>query len=44
VIPGKRIVAARAGMKDLWISPGRPGDIMLYSGPDQFECIPRPEE
>lgn len=41
VIPGKRIVAARKGMKDLWISPGRDGDIMLYSGPDRFECVPR---
>jgi hypothetical protein len=44
VIPGKRIVAAREGMKDLWISPAREGDIMLYSGPDRFECVPREEE
>lgn len=44
VIPGKRIVAAREGMKDLWISPARDGDIMLYSGPDRFECVPRGEE
>lgn len=41
VIPGKRIVAARKGMKDLWISPARDGDIMLYTGPDRFECVPR---
>lgn len=44
VIPGKRIVAAREGMKDLWISPAYDGDIMLYSGPDKFECVPRREE
>ena len=41
VIPGKRIVAAREGMKDLWISPAWDGDIMLYSGPDRFECVAR---
>ena len=41
VIPGKRIVAAREGMKDLWISPAWDGDIMLYSGPNRFECVPR---
>lgn len=39
VIPGKRIVAARKGMKDLWISPARDGDITLYTGPDRFECV-----
>jgi hypothetical protein len=44
VIPGKRIVAAREGMKDLWISPAWDGDIMLYSGPDRFECVPRGQE
>lgn len=44
VIPGKRIVAARDGMKDLWISPARDADIMLYSGPDRFECVIREEE
>jgi hypothetical protein len=44
VIPGKRIVAAREGMKDLWISPAFDGDIMLFSGPDRFECVPRAEE
>ena len=44
VIPGKRIVAAREGMKDLWISPAWDGDIMLYSGPDRFECVPRGDE
>jgi hypothetical protein len=44
VFPGKRIVAAREGTKDLWISPARGGDIMLYSGPDRFECVPRGEE
>jgi len=43
VIPGKRIVAAREGMKDLWISPARDADIMLYSGPDRFECVLREE-
>jgi hypothetical protein len=41
VIPGKRIVAARDGMKDLWITPARDGDIMLFSGPERFECVPR---
>lgn len=44
VIPGKRIVAAREGMKDLWISPAHDGDIMLYSGPEKFECVPRRED
>ena len=44
VIPGKRIVAAREGMKDLWISPEGDGDIMLYSGPDRFECVLRPPQ
>ena len=43
VIPGKRIVAARKGMKDLWISPARDDDIMLYSGTDRFECRIRGE-
>ena len=38
VIPGPRIVAAREGMKDLWIFPAKEGDIYLYSGPDIFEC------
>lgn len=38
VIPGPRIVAAREGMKDLWISPAEEGDIYLYSSPDVFEC------
>ena len=38
VIPGKRIVAARAGMQDLWISPAVAGPIYLYSGPEIFEC------
>lgn len=38
VIPGKRIVAAREGMKDLWISPAVEGPIYLYSGPEIFEC------
>ena len=44
VIPGKRIIAAREGMKDLWISPGRPGDIMLFSGPDRLECVMREDD
>ena len=38
VLPGKRIVAVREGMKDLWISPNRDGPIYLYSGPGIFEC------
>jgi hypothetical protein len=38
VLPGKRIVAARDGMKDLWISPAKAGHITLYSGPERFEC------
>ena len=38
VIPGKRIVAAREGMKDLWIFPNRDGPIYLHSGPEIFAC------
>lgn len=38
VIPGKRIIAARDGMKDLWISPAVEEPIYLYSGPEIFEC------
>lgn len=38
VIRGPRIVATREGMKDLWISAAKEGDIYLYSGPDVFEC------
>ena len=38
VIPGKRIVAAREGVKDLWIFPNRDGPIYLHSGPEIFAC------
>ena len=38
VVPGPRIVVARKGMKDLWISAAKEGDIYIYSGPDVFEC------
>ena len=38
VIPGKRVVAAREGMKDLWIFPNRDGPIYLHSGPEIFAC------
>jgi hypothetical protein len=38
ILPAKRIVAVREGMKDLWISPNRDGPIYLYSGPEIFEC------
>ena len=43
VIPGKRIVAAREGMKDLWIFPNRDGPIYLHSGPEIFACS-QPED
>lgn len=38
VVAGKRIVAQREGLPDLWISPARKGDIMIYSGPAIFQC------
>ncbi|MDG5752360.1 hypothetical protein P8R33_14690 [Qipengyuania sp. XHP0211] len=43
VIPGKRIVAARERMQDVWIFPNRDGPIYLHSGPEIFACS-QPED
>ena len=39
----ERIVAAREGMKDLWIFPNRDCPIYLHSGPEIFACS-QPED